>query len=52
MSRKIYPDAQAALDGVVFDGMTLMAVSPEYKLMVRGSVLLAAVWMDVRLGRA
>src|SRR5215470_10848774 len=25
MSRKIYPDAKAALDGVLFDGMTVMA---------------------------
>lgn len=35
----------------LLNGMTLMSVSPEAKLIVRGSVLLAAVWMDVRLGR-
>ena len=25
MASKIYPSAQAALDGVLFDGMTIMA---------------------------
>jgi D-xylose transport system permease protein len=44
--------AGALIMATLLNGMTLMAVSPEYKLMVRGSVLLAAVWMDVRLGRA
>jgi D-xylose transport system permease protein len=43
--------AGALIMATLLNGMTLMAVSPEYKLMVRGSVLLAAVWMDVRLGR-
>lgn len=36
----------------LLNGMTLMAVTPEYKLIARGAVLLAAVWMDVRLNRA
>jgi D-xylose transport system permease protein len=44
--------AGALIMATLLNGMTLMAVSPEYKLVVRGSVLLAAVWMDVRLGRA
>ena len=43
--------AGALIMATLLNGMTLMAVSPEYKLLVRGSVLLAAVWMDVRLGR-
>jgi D-xylose transport system permease protein len=43
--------AGALIMATLLNGMTLMAVSPEYKLMVRGSVLLAAVWMDMRLGR-
>jgi len=43
--------AGALIMATLLNGMTLMAVSPEYKLVVRGSVLLAAVWMDVRLGR-
>jgi D-xylose transport system permease protein len=44
--------AGALIMATLLNGMTLMAVSPEYKLVVRGSVLLVAVWMDVRLGRA
>ncbi|MEQ1750183.1 MAG: ATPase [Prosthecobacter sp.] len=43
--------AGALIMATLLNGMTLMAVSPEYKLVVRGSVLLAAVWMDVRLAR-
>lgn len=43
--------AGALIMATLLNGMTLMSVSPEYKLVVRGSVLLAAVWMDVRLGR-
>ncbi|HRI13109.1 MAG TPA: ATPase [Verrucomicrobiota bacterium] len=35
----------------LLNGMTLMAVSPELKFIVRGLVLAFAVWMDVRLGR-
>lgn len=41
----------ALIMAALLNGMTLMSVSPEYKLVVRGSVLLAAVWLDVRLGR-
>lgn len=43
--------AGALIMATLLNGMTLMSVSPEYKLVVRGSVLLAAVWMDVRLAR-
>lgn len=43
--------AGALIMATLLNGMTLMSVSPEYKLMVRGAVLLAAVWMDVRLAR-
>lgn len=43
--------AGALIMATLLNGMTLMSVSPEYKLVVRGLVLLAAVWMDVRLGR-
>lgn len=32
-------------------GMSLMGVGPELKYMVRGSVLVLAVWMDTRLNR-
>ena len=35
----------------LLNGMTLLAVSPELKLMVRGSVLVLAVVMDVRMRR-
>ncbi len=35
----------------LLNGMTLLAVSPELKLIVRGSVLVLAVWMDVTLTR-
>lgn len=42
----------ALIMATLLNGMTLMSVSPEYKLCVRGAVLLAAVWMDLRLGRA
>lgn len=43
--------AGALIMAALLNGMTLMSVSPEYKLVVRGGVLLAAVWMDMRLGR-
>jgi len=33
----------------LLNGMTLLAVSPELKLIVRGAVLTLAVWMDVKL---
>ncbi|MBI5209798.1 MAG: ATPase [Elusimicrobia bacterium] len=35
----------------LLNGMTLLAVSPEYKYIARGAVLALAVWMDVRLSR-
>ena len=35
----------------LINGMTLLSVEPEHKLMARGLVLIVAVWMDVRLGR-
>lgn len=43
--------AGALLMATLLNGMTLMSVSPEFKLIARGTVLLAAVWMDMRLGR-
>jgi D-xylose transport system permease protein len=36
----------------LLNGMTLLAVPPELKMIVRGLVLAVAVWMDVRLGSA
>jgi D-xylose transport system permease protein len=36
----------------LLNGMTLLAVPPELKMIVRGVVLALAVWMDVRLGAA
>lgn len=35
----------------LLNGMTLLAVPPEMKFIVRGSVLALAVWTDVRLSR-
>lgn len=35
----------------LLNGMTLLAVAPEMKFIVRGVVLTLAVWMDVRLAR-
>jgi D-xylose transport system permease protein len=35
----------------LINGMVLLEVQPEHKLMARGIVLILAVWMDVRLGR-
>ncbi len=35
----------------LLNGMTLLAVSPELKFIVRGLVLAFAVWMDVRFGK-
>lgn len=35
----------------LLNGTTLLAVQPEQKFIVRGLVLIPAVWMDVRLGR-
>lgn len=36
---------------VLLNGMTLLAVSPEIKLIARGAVLVLAVWMDVWIWR-
>jgi D-xylose transport system permease protein len=36
----------------LINGLTLMSANPEDKLIARGAVLIAAVWMDVRLTRA
>ncbi len=35
----------------LLNGMTLLAVSPEFKYIARGLVLALAVWVDVRLSR-
>ena len=35
----------------LLNGMTLMAVSPEIKMIARGSALALAVWLDVRLSQ-
>lgn len=39
----------ALIMATLLNGMTLMAVSPEIKLIARGLVLALAVWLDVRL---
>ena len=36
----------------LLNGMTLLAVPPEFKFIVRGLVLSLAVWLDTRLSRA
>ncbi len=41
----------ALIMATLINGMTLMAVSPELKYIVRGGVLAAAVWLDVALTR-
>lgn len=41
----------ALIMATLLNGMTLLSVSPELKLMVRGAVLVLAVWVDLRLGR-
>lgn len=41
----------ALLMAVVLNGMTLLAVSPEFKQIARGLVLALAVWMDVSFSR-
>ncbi len=41
----------ALLMSCLLNGMTLLAVSPEFKYIARGLVLSVAVWMDVRLSR-
>jgi D-xylose transport system permease protein len=39
----------ALIMATLLNGMTLLAVPPELKLIARGGVLVLAVWMDVRL---
>lgn len=41
----------ALIMATLLNGMTLLAVSPEMKLIARGTVLVMAVWMDVYLAR-
>ena len=41
----------ALIMACLLNGMTLLAVSPEFKFIARGAVLSVAVWMDVRLAR-
>ena len=40
----------ALIMAVLLNGMTLMAVAPEHKLIARGMILALAVWVDLRLG--
>jgi D-xylose transport system permease protein len=40
----------ALIMATLLNGMTLLAVPPEIKMIVRGVVLALAVWMDVRFG--
>jgi D-xylose transport system permease protein len=42
----------ALIMATLLNGMTLLAVAPELKLIARGGVLVLAVWMDVRLASA
>jgi len=41
----------ALIMACLLNGMTLLAVSPEFKFIARGVILSLAVWMDVRLNR-
>jgi len=41
----------ALIMATLLNGMTLLAVSPELKLIARGVVLVSAVWLDVVLAR-
>jgi D-xylose transport system permease protein len=41
----------ALLMATLLNGMTLLAVPPEYKFITRGLVLSLAVWMDIRLAK-
>ena len=41
----------ALLMATLLNGMTLLALSPESKLIARGAVLILAVWLDVYLAR-
>lgn len=43
--------AGALIMASLLNGMTLMALAPETKLIARGAVLALAVWLDVRLSR-
>jgi D-xylose transport system permease protein len=38
----------ALIMAVLLNGMTLIAVDPQVKMVARGVVLVAAVWLDVR----
>jgi D-xylose transport system permease protein len=42
----------ALIMACLINGLTLLAVPPEDKFIARGAVLIAAVWMDVKLARA
>ena len=42
----------ALIMACLINGMTLLSVSPEHKLIARGLVLLTAVWMDMRANRS
>ncbi|MEK6544623.1 MAG: ATPase [Elusimicrobiota bacterium] len=41
----------ALIMATLLNGMTLLAVSPEFKYIARGSILALAVWLDMRLNR-
>ena len=41
----------ALIMACLINGLTLLAVPPEIKFIARGAVLIAAVWMDVKLSR-
>ena len=41
----------ALIMACLINGMTLLSVAPERKMIARGAVLILAVWMDVRLAR-
>jgi D-xylose transport system permease protein len=41
----------ALIMACLINGMTLLAVSPELKFIARGTVLILAVWMDVKMAR-
>ncbi len=41
----------AVLVSTLLNGMTLIAVPPEWKLIARGVVLVLAAWLDVALSR-
>ncbi|MBI3554017.1 MAG: ATPase [Elusimicrobia bacterium] len=41
----------ALIMATLLNGMTLLAVAPEFKYIARGAVLALAVWLDVRLSR-